>query len=386
VIVSQGGTDTATNEKADTLLAPAGAQTVSPLTTLVALDTTGTLASTLNSILPAGTTFDSDLTANAALTPAAMVFLTSITTAVTTFDQAIQDAATKSSSTLTSQQLNDINLTLFSQMATQFASQSAASLSNTANLATNLQAALSNAVTSVATNNTNITGLSASTISTSIADNSVASAADIVGNATNTPALSAVTASNVTGSGVAVTTTGTVTESTVLSSGTNTTILTSSITSTATSASTNVTAAATPGTYAPATIPVITNPAVIGYKLLINASGSSWSVSSFTVTFSDDMVATSSGGTNYAHSVLNPANYQFTPTGCAPASYASDVVTFTCSNLLPPGNFVVTLVSSSTTAGVWASATSQGLLVNTNKTFVLPTVTGSTGGSSLSLF
>ncbi|WP_074655209.1 hypothetical protein [Terriglobus roseus] len=380
VVVSQGGTDSITGKTALTMLSPGGAASVSPLTTLVELDTTGNLAATLNSLLPAGKTFDSDLTAGSGLTPAAMVFLNSVMTAATTLTTAIQDAATKSGTTLTAQQLNNINLTVLSQIASQFAATPVASLTNTATVASGLQTSLCSAINGVASSNSNITGLSCS-IAATIANTSVAVAANVVGNATGNNALKAVTPTSVQTSGVAVSTTPAVTESTVMTAS-NTQLVTNAITSTASSSSTGLTVTSTPTTYTPPVIAVANNPSVVGYNLVAVASGNLWDVRQFTITFSDDMVASGAGDSSYSHSVLNPANYQFSQTGCTPTSYASKVLSLTCGNL-PSGAFTVTLAKSSSTAGAWASATSLGLLTTVSKTFSLTAATGST---SVNLF
>jgi len=387
-IISQGGTDTLTKLPATTLLAPGGAQCVSPLTALMELDTSdpnGQLATNLNALLPGGETFGTDITAPNALTQASMVFLTSITTAVTAFDVAIQDAAAKSGATLTPQQINDINLTLYSQMASQFSTLTPATIANTASLATSLQAALTAAINTVVANNPNITVQNPSAIAASIADSSVAIAADVVGNATGNTDLEAVTPGNVqTAPGVNASTTSTVTEAAVMTPA-NTQLVTNEITSVAATAAASITATSTPSPYSPPPIPVVTNPTIAGYELVAEKSGNDWSITNFTITFSDDMVASNSGGTNFAHSVLNPANYQFNQPGCSPSSYASKAVTFTCGTV-PSGYFIVTTNHSTGTAGVWASATSQGLLVDNVKTFILPAVTGSNGGNGIALF
>src|ERR1035438_10003487 len=99
------------------------------------------------------------------------------------------------------------------------------------------------------------------------------------------------------------------------------------------------------------------------------------------------MVATVSGSSTFGNSVLNPANYQFSQGGCTPTSlFSANVVTFTCSQNLTPGAFTVEIYQGTSTTGVQASATSLGLSVNNTKTFTVPTVTGSTGGSSLQMF
>jgi len=55
-------------------------------------------------------------------------------------------------------------------------------------------------------------------------------------------------------------------------------------------------------------------------------------------------------------------------------------VTFTCSDL-KPGTFSVTIPHATATGGVWANSTSLGLLVDNTKTFTLPFITGSSGGT-----
>ena len=386
VIVSQGGTDTITGKTATTMLAPAGSQSVSPLTAVVALDTTGKLAGLLDSLLPAGKTYDDDIAASAGLTPAALILLNSIESIVNSINTTIQDAATKANVTLTQQQKNNIDLTLYSSIATQLATLSSGELSNTADLADNLQTAVSTALSTITTNNTNITFSNASTIASSIANNAVATAAQVVGNATGNTALQDVTAANVQSTPETASTSSTVTESTVMTNA-NTAIVNTNTTTVASTDSSDVTVASTPTTYTPPVIPVINNPTIIGYDLQIVANGSAWTVTSFQITFSDSMVATASGSSTFGNSVLNPANYQFSQGGCTPTSlYAANVVTITCSQNLTPGTFTVETYQGTSTTGVQSSATSLGLSVNNTRTYTLPTVTGSTGGSSLQMF
>jgi hypothetical protein len=233
VVVSQGGTDIITGKTATTMLAPAGTQSVSPLTAVVALDTTGKLAGLLDSLLPAGKTYDDDITASAGLTPAALILLNSIESIVNTINTTIQDAATKANATLTQQQQNDIDLTLYSSIATQLATLSSGELSNTADLADNLQTAVSTALSTITTNNPNITFSNASTLASSIANNAVATAAQVVGNATGNTALQDVTAANVQSTPETASTSTTVTESTVMTAA-NTAIINSTTTTVAT--------------------------------------------------------------------------------------------------------------------------------------------------------
>lgn len=382
VIMSQGGNDTTTSKKATTMLGPGGAKSTSPLTTLVMLDTTGTMAATLSSILPGGASFDTDFTVPNGLNPSSLMFITSITTMVTTFNEAIQDAATRSNATLSTVQQNVISMTLYSALAAQLSSLSAAQLSNTSSLSIAMAAAATTAITNINSQNSNLS--LPSSIAATIANASVAVAANIVGNATNNQNLKNVTAANVQNApGVTAPTTGTYTESTVIS--TNVALLTSTITNTANTASSGITASTTPTNYTPPPITIANNPSITGYNLLAVANGSTYSVKTLTITFSDDMVATSQGGTNYAHSVLNPSNFTFSQSGCSPLSYASKVLTISCGDL-NAGTFTITTLKASSTGGVWASSTSLGLLVDNTKSFTLPIITGGTGGNTYNLF
>jgi hypothetical protein len=218
-------------------------------------------------------------------------------------------------------------------------------------------------------------------IAKTIADSSVATAANVVGNATGDTNLKNVKVSTVeTLPGVTVSTTGTVTESAVIT-GANLTLVVNTITNTANTASASITVTSTPSGYTPPPITIANNPTVTAYSLIITGNGNAYSVKTFTIAFSDDMVATQSGGTNYAHSVLNPSNYTFSQSGCSPTSYASNTVTFTCSDL-KPGTFSVTIPHATATGGVWANGNPPlGLLVDNTKTFTLPFITGSSGGT-----
>jgi hypothetical protein len=271
---------------------------------------------------------------------------------------------------------------VYSQLAAQFSSLTAAQMSNTATLSTTMQAAIGNAISTIVSTNTNLT--IPNSIAATIANNSVATAAKVVGNATNNPALQAVTAANVQNAPGVTAPSTTLTESQVIT-GPNATLVISTITNTASSASTGVVATSTPTGYTPPTITVVNNPAVTGYQLLVVGSGSSYVPKTFTITFSDDMVATQQGDATYAHSVLNPSNYTFSQSGCSPASYAARSVTINCGTL-NAGTFTVTVARGSGTAGVWASSTSLGLLVDVSKSFTLPIITGGTGGSTYNLF
>lgn len=382
MIVSQGGTDTLTGKVATTMIAPGGAKAVSPLTSMVMLDTTGKLATTLNAMLPNGASFDTDFTANAGLNASSLMLITSVAAAVTTLNETVRDAATRSGATISPLQLNAVGITVYSQLAAQFSTLSASQLSNTATLATTMQAALGNAISTIVSTNPNLT--IPNSVAASIANNSVAVAAKVVGNATGNAQLQAVTAANVqTAPGVTAPTT-IVTESQVIT-GANAQLVISSITNTASSASAGVVVTSTPANYTPPPITVANNPTITGYNLLVVASGSSYLPKTFKITFSDDMVSSGQGDASYAHSVLNPSNYTFSQSGCSPSSYAAKVVTIDCGTLAA-GTFTVTVAKGSATAGVWASSTSLGLLVDNSKSFTLPIITGGTGGTTFNLF
>lgn len=382
VLVSQAGTDTLTAKPATTMLAPGGAKAISPLTSMVMLDTTGALATTFGSLLPNGESFDTDFTQNGALNPASMVFVTAVSTALTTFNETIRDAAARSNANISQLQYNVVSILVYSQLAAQFSKLTAAQLSNTATLAQAMQAAFTNAIGLIDQTNSNLS--IPQSIAATIANTSVAVAANIVGNATNNAALKAITAANVqTAPGVDVSTTPGLTEG-VVDSGTNLQLLKDTITNTAAGASTSVSVTSTPPGYTPPPITVANNPTVTEYDLIVTANGSSYQVRTFSITFSDDMVASQSGASDYTHSVLNPANYALSQSGCSPTSYTAKVVSFTCGNL-QVGSLSVAVLKGSATGGVWASSTSLGLLVDNTKTFTLPFITGSTGGTT-SLF
>src|SRR6266567_4576965 len=61
ILVSVGGTDQLTNQPAMQLIAPSGSANVTPLTTLVALDTTGLVKAKIEAL---GTSFDVDISQN----------------------------------------------------------------------------------------------------------------------------------------------------------------------------------------------------------------------------------------------------------------------------------------------------------------------------------
>ncbi len=379
IIVSQGGTDTLTNQPASTMLAPAGAKACSPLTTLVTLDTSGTLAAKINALLPAGTSFDSDLSASNALSPAALLLLKSIETTVMALNTTITTVA--GSGKISPAQQSNIQLLTYSKITEQLNSMTSTEIQTPSLLATGLTTAVTNSITAInTTTSSNVTISNVPAVAAAVATNAVASAAQVVGAATSNAALQSVTAANVSTSTTAVTATSSVTEATALNPSA-VIALNNSVNTIVTTQSGSVVATQTPTNYIPPPIPVVQNPTITGMALSVLPSSSNWSISSFTITFSDDMLASTTTGAN---SVLNPANYILAPAVCTPSTYAAKVVTFSCpaTALLTSGSILSVTVKKTV-----SSTTNAQMLVDYSKTFTIPAATtGSTGGSGTVLF
>lgn len=374
VIVSRGGTDTITNQPATTMMAPAGATACSPLTTVVALDTTGTLAAKINALLPPGKTFADDLSTVNALSPAALLLINSIESTVTSLNRVIV-AASGSSTAISSAQQSTNQLETYSSISQQLAGMTSSQMQSPAALATNLTTAIGNAITSIDASSSNVTVSSANLagIAAAVATNAVASSAQMVGTATGDASLQSVSATTVTTSTAQASTSGTLTEASALTADSITKI-TSSISEVATTQSAAVTATTTPAGYTPPQdIPVVSNPGITAYRLSASPTSSNWVISSFTINFSETMNAAASGTPSYASSVLNPANVF--GGGCTPASYSGTTLTISCPAALPSGaTLTVTL------KGTIANSTLNGvLLVDNIKSFSMPSNTGSSG-------
>jgi len=136
VIVSTGGTDTITGQKAITMLAPAGARNVSALTTLVALN-----PAMQSKIEALGVSFDGDLSAS--VTPAALLLAKSVEATV----QAFSDAVAKSGS-VSPAAAADVQLQVLNSLAGELSKSSVTSA--TLSTPASLQSAVSNAVVSAA--------------------------------------------------------------------------------------------------------------------------------------------------------------------------------------------------------------------------------------------
>lgn len=160
LIVSRGGTDTLSGKSAAMMLAPSGANNVSALTTMVALDPT---LQTKIQALMGGASYDADI--SLAVTPAALMLAKTIETAV----QALTEALNPGNATLSSSQVNDLQLTTLTNLATQVSSLSSAALGSPAALQAAVTTAVTATVTTVDNRYTNISVGSAATVGSNIA-------------------------------------------------------------------------------------------------------------------------------------------------------------------------------------------------------------------------
>jgi hypothetical protein len=174
ILVSKGGTDKLTGLPAMQMLAPAGSANVTPLTTLVALDTTGTVKAKLEALMTGGK-YDTDISTTAS--PAILLVAKSVETIVQTITSAITASAAAGSNTISSSQMASIQAQTMKAIAVEFAKTTvtAETLSEPDNLTTTLQTATTTAATSINAANTNIT-ISAAT-ATAIATSAVSATA-----------------------------------------------------------------------------------------------------------------------------------------------------------------------------------------------------------------
>jgi hypothetical protein len=169
VLVSKGGTDTLTGLPAIQMLAPAGSINITPLTTLIALDSTNTLYLKLQKLQPTIAPLDFDISTSA--TPATLLLVKSVETAV----QSISSAVIAGGFTISDQQLADIQFQAFQRIALGFAATTE-KLETPAGLKIALTAGVSAAITAInAASNIEINPAAAA----SIADNAVTSASNL---------------------------------------------------------------------------------------------------------------------------------------------------------------------------------------------------------------
>ena len=165
VLVSQGGTDKLTGQNAMQMVAPAGSANVTPLTTLVALDTTGTVKAKLEALMPPGAKFDADI--SVVSSPAALLVAKSVEATVATLTNAITSAA--GAGVISPAQISAIQAQTMQSITQEFAepTTTAATLSVPNNLTTSLESAAVAMVASV--NSTGNITVPADTASTAAA-------------------------------------------------------------------------------------------------------------------------------------------------------------------------------------------------------------------------
>ena len=197
ILVSNGGTDKTTGLPAIQMMAPAGAQNITPLTTLVALDesnptmdpTKGALAK-IQSLLPAGVKYDADVSEKSS--PAVLLLVKSIETASKSLTDAI---TTQTGKTIAPAQNAYIQAQIMQSISKSVATSNL-DLTIPTNVNTILTAALDQAVTNINTVNSNVS-IAANTGSVTtgslIATNSVNVSATVLGITDQAAALSTTT-------------------------------------------------------------------------------------------------------------------------------------------------------------------------------------------------
>jgi len=192
ILVSTGGTDLLTNMPAIQMFAPAGSKNITPLTTLVALDSTNpTLDSTkgvIAKLKAAGVDYDTDISENSS--PAVLLLVKSIETATKSLADALNTGSPTRKAYIQARIMQAIALSVAAPGTT------VADLSTPSALTTKLTAALGVAVTNILADNSNITFTTpgdAATITSIVAANSVTAAVKSLGNPPQSSPLSTTT-------------------------------------------------------------------------------------------------------------------------------------------------------------------------------------------------
>jgi hypothetical protein len=146
-IVSIGGTDLLTKEPAMQMLAPAGAQNISPFTTLVAMTPEGAdRDAVIANIESLGINYDEDLSKS--ITPAAAVAVHSIQTAVTSVTDALTKDPTTGAQTQTTTTVNKVQNAVLKAVAKEFTTpKTVEELTDSDKLSTSLETATADAIT-----------------------------------------------------------------------------------------------------------------------------------------------------------------------------------------------------------------------------------------------
>lgn len=161
LLVSKGGVDKITGLPAIQMLAPAFSANVTPLTTLVALDTTGTVKAKLEALMP-GLSFDVDISSGAS--QASLLVAKSVETIVHVMSAAVTSAP--GIPAISAAQLTAIEFQTMQALAAQIAVTQTSYLATPTILTINLQNGAVDAAASIhaANPNVNIPSATASTI------------------------------------------------------------------------------------------------------------------------------------------------------------------------------------------------------------------------------
>jgi hypothetical protein len=165
IIVTEGGTDTATDEPAMQMVAPQGnknanaTKNVTPLTTVVALTPAADQEALKQTIKELGVdSFDVDISQDNAVSPAALAVVQAIQTAVITMSNAVKAANTNTNANTSAGSSNGVlsavQTEVFRQVAFQMKDASATDLADQTTLTTKLAAASETAATNITTTNT----------------------------------------------------------------------------------------------------------------------------------------------------------------------------------------------------------------------------------------
>lgn len=190
ILVSRGGVDKITNVPAIQMLAPAGARNITPLTTLVTLAPDATAAEALKiklqSLLPAGTAYDADVSESSS--QAVLLLVKSIETATRSLTDTIvqQSGNTADQMAIQNAYIQSRIMQAVSAMASD-ATTTVADLTTPSLLTAKLTTALGVAIQQIRLDNQSaVTG---GTAASTIAINSVTAAVDALGNPTASSSL-----------------------------------------------------------------------------------------------------------------------------------------------------------------------------------------------------
>jgi len=365
VLVSAGGIDILTNQPAIRMIAPAGSANVTPLTTLVALDTTGTVQAKIEAILPAGARFDTDL--SSICSPAAILLVKAVETAVQAVSTAI---GTDASDKISPAQLAAIQAEVAASIAAEIAKpdMTALRLGTPNTIASTTSMAVSSALANIAAapGNANIaiTPAAAAAAEQAVFDSIITTSIALVGSANLTKPASTSAVSG----GEAALVTPTVATAIVAA----TTSATATI-----AADPGLVTAATPPVYNPPPVAMVAAPSVTASLPDNGVTVAGGTRPVLSVTFTADMLA----AVGDAGSAVNPVNWVVkagtTTIGLGAITYNGATRTFSTMPAagLPSGTTVTVTIKR----GV-KSAAGVGMINDVTWSF-LTSVTGTTGSS-----